>query len=281
MRSQDPPNNEPLHEWRKGNVVAAVAPRYEEALRQDLVDNFPLTESRLSSGEVKLLRGRRRHYSFRPNGMDTRVVVRKYARGGVISWLGELFVGSRRPFSEAESVLSAQRAGVNVPQIVSVRAERVFLCFYRYTIVSEEISEAVKLRDFLTTHPVGAKKHLLPLLAEELRKLHLAGIYHGDLTLDNILVQGEGEGAKVFVIDFDKAIDAGRSDAILAERNLRRFYRSIAKWEEGKGLLTKCDRMRFLSVYCRDARTTRSWAKSCDAGLWLHKVRWALCGAWK
>ena len=63
---------------------------------------------------------------------------------------------------------------------------------------------------FFHTEHVELKRHLLRCVAEFLGKVHLAGIYHGDLTANNIFITPQNGEFQVYLIDLDSV----RSNAL-------------------------------------------------------------------
>lgn len=215
------------------------------------------------------------HFSYLPAGAPGRVFVRRAARGGAIgALLGGLYAGSGRPLRELRASAAARRAGVGVPEPVAVRSTRALGPCRRFTVVTREIPDASDLLSLAPALAPARKRSLLLRVADEMRRLHDAGIYHADLTMKNILLSGED----VYIIDLDKAAMADPPDEARAVRNLARLNRSVVKLFGRAGPVTGADKLRFLRRYLRGRERVREMAQVCGSGLWLHRVWWALGG---
>lgn len=201
--------------------------------------------------------------------------MRRAARGGALGrLLGGLYAGAGRPLRELRASAAARRAGVGVPEPVAVRSTRVRGPFRRFTIVSREVPDAADLLSLVPGLSPARKRALTLRVADEMRRLHDAGVYHGDLTMKNILTSGED----VFIIDLDKAVLAGAPDDRRAVRNLSRLNRSVVKLFGSTGPVTRTDKLRFLRRYLRGRERLRELAEVCGSGLWMHRLWWALSG---
>ena len=123
----------------------------------------------------------------------------------------------------------ARAAGCPVPTVVAVCVEEAGL-FYRGWIVTSAIEPAVSLFSALD-HAADeqAKAPLLAAAGRSVSGLHAAGVYHPDLTGDNLLV---GEDGVVSVLDFDRAFVANPNLRRLGQRGLDRLWRSLAKHDK-------------------------------------------------
>jgi len=227
--------------------------------------------------------GRVTHFSYQPRGAPSRVFVRRAARGGLIGKiLGGLHLGGGRPIRELRAAVAARRAGVAVPEPVAVRATRAAGIFRRFTTVTLEIEGASNLLTLAPRLSGPEKRRTIERVAGEMRRLHEAGIYHGDLTLQNILANG----AKVYFIDLDKALLRPRREESLDRMNLSRLNRSVEKLFGSRGCVTRTDRLRFLRCYLGDPaapagdarKRLRELARECASGLWFHRLWWSLSG---
>lgn len=249
-----------------------IRPEWKDALLGDLLDDF----CRVAPAERKLYpHGRAEHFSYRPAGAPARVFVRRARRGGLAgALLGGLYTGVRRPGRELEAAAAALRAGVSVPEVVAVRATRVAGLFWRFTVVTREIEGASNLLALAGSLPPGRKRDLIHRVADEMRRLHEAGVYHADLTLKNILLSGPD----VYIIDLDKAVLAGSRAETLDVMNLSRLNRSVEKLLGGRGVVTRADKLRFLRRYLGGRGRLKELARLCGSGLWLHRLWWSLTG---
>ena len=132
-----------------------------------------------------------------------------------------------------------------------------------YVLIMTGIPESIKLRDHIDTHfqpgkvRLDQKRQLLKKMAGLLGRLHMAGIYHGDFTSHNIIVQllPPPEYYQVYLIDLD-AIDS------MYWISSRRRIKNLD--EIGRNVLylrrfSTADRARFLKhyleTYTKETRT--------------------------
>ena len=162
----------------------------------------------------------------------TRVVVRRYRRGGLMRVVNRThYFGGNRAFDELRATERARAGGVRVPVVVAAIERPGRLAGYRAWLVTVFIPGAHDLAAWL--HHSGAdeerRREVMAEAGRQMGVMHAAGVAHPDVNLRNLLVAGD-LGAEVYVIDFDRArvfVDAvarGRR-----ERDLRRLARSARK----------------------------------------------------
>jgi hypothetical protein len=256
---------------RRGAHTILIRPAWKEFLLQDLDDDF----ARVDPASRKLYtHGRTTHFSYRPAGAPARVFVRKATRGGLLgALLGGLYLDVTRPLQELRAAATARDRGVGTPEPLAVRLTGTGP-FHRFAILSREIEDA---RDLLTVASAIApaeKRSLIGRVAEEMRRLHEAGVYHADLTLKNILLGKDG----VYIIDLDKARVPGRREEPMDVMNLSRLNRSVVKLFGGRGPVTRADKLRFLKRYLGGSSRLREFSLLCSQGLWAHRLWWSLSG---
>jgi tRNA A-37 threonylcarbamoyl transferase component Bud32 len=95
-------------------------------------------------------------------------------------------------------------------------------------------------------------------------KMHHHGIYHSDLTIQNILVvRSPDSSLTVSVIDFDKAMMKTFLTPETCIRQLRRLDRSLLKWlPEDSQWRRPMVRLRFAAAYCRQIPEIRPFVKA-------------------
>lgn len=256
-----------------GRVTIVIRSDWRDSLLDDLRQGFTAVPSEARREHT----GRVRHFSYAPSGRD-RVLVRRLVRGGVIArLLGDLYWGTARPFRELAAVVKARQAGLNVPDVVAVRAERVWGPFYRFTMVVREIEGARDLMSVADDLGPARRHAAVREVATAVRRMHEAGLYHGDLNIKNILIGAAGDPATVYLIDLDRARMRDVRDPGLDFANLARLNRSVEKWLGGR--VTKTDKLRFLLRYLGGRAEVRRVSRRCGAGLWVHRLWWALTGA--
>ena len=175
----------------------------------------------------------------------------------------DILWGCNRPLNELATSEKASEQGVETAEVVALRFENVFGPLFRADIFTFEISDTEDLIVFLSSHSVeqitARKKVLINRIAQSVRKMHDAGIYHADLHLKNILVKMD-DPPGVYIIDLDKSDFCGNAagGGLPPGRrmdNLLRLDRSLVKLQTLKPALrciTMTDRLRFLREYLRE-----------------------------
>lgn len=162
------------------------------------------------------------------DGAHGPAVLRHYRRGGLRARLGResyLWLGQERVRVLAEvGVLAHLRtAGLRVPEPLAAAWWRVSIS-YRNAILVERIPAAQPLAlrlDGADPAPV----------AQAIRDMHAAGVWHADLNAFNILFDALD---RVWLIDFDRA-RRGVVSREQARKNLLRLRRSLVKVAGARG----------------------------------------------
>lgn len=183
-------------------------------------------------GEEMVAGGREAHpVATLPNG--TRVVVRRYRRGGMMRLVNRgLYFGGNRAFDELRATERARAGGVRAPVVVAAIERPARLAGYRAWLATVLVPGGLDFAAWLAEQG-GDEERRRTVLREAGRQLalmHAAGVAHPDVNLRNLLVApGSGE-AEVYVIDFDKAdVSATPVSVARRERDLRRLARSARK----------------------------------------------------
>ncbi|MCK5578103.1 MAG: hypothetical protein KAI63_01125 [Planctomycetes bacterium] len=280
------------------NKVVMVNKAYQ-AVAQEVMDNLESLKARsgsqFSQGRSPAsvtVQGRAKHWVLDVNkgGVD-RIIVRRYVRGGLINrWLlGDLLWGVNRPIKELSVTESGRERQAPVPEILSLRLHRAWGPFWRADIIFKEIPETVDLYavimslEKLTDQPRRfheEKKKIIKAVAEAVRSLHQAGVWHQDMQLRNILIRKQADQVRAYTIDLDRSKFFEKLSFSQKVNNLVRLYRSIEKWGIGRGVIRISDRCRLLKEYFRDQEFTRQkrWVISnrCEFNLKLHKLWWSV-----
>lgn len=256
----------------RGRDTIVIRRDWKECLLDDLLTDF----RDVPDGRRRVhVHGRVAHFSYEPRNAPGRVFVRHAARGGIVgSLMGGLYTAAGRPVRELRASRAALERGVRVPEPVAVRATRVAGIFWRFTIVTREVAEARNLLAVAAALDPAEKRTLSERVADEMRRLHEAGVYHADITLKNILLSG----SDVYIIDLDKARMPGRPEERMAVENLSRLNRSVEKLLGRRGTVTRADKLRFLRRYLGGRERIREWSRRCAAGLWFHRLWWSVTG---
>ena len=206
----------------------------------------------------------------------TRAVVRRYLHGGLLRAVtGRYFVGRSRPLRELRATERARRAGVRVPEVLAAwHGPRAGL-FHEGWILTREVAGARDLAEVLRAgeRVPGAFRDL----GREVRRMHEAGVLHGDLHVKNVLLAKDG----VTILDFDRATVGAALSPAAREDNLLRFDRSVEKLGRRGVGVPRTDRLRFFAAYWPAglARPERDrLAARCRRSLARHRLGWRILG---
>lgn len=191
--------------------------------------------------------GRTDHFVYAPAGAPFRAFVRRVVRGGWLSFLGSLHLGTARVRREKASLERAAASGLTVPELIGYRIDRALVVFRRMVCVYREIPGMKTLDRALEDSTFPERAEQLRRVGEVVRRMHDARIRHGDLNARNILV-----GERITLVDFDRAASLRGSG--LGE--LVRLFRSLHKVTAG-GFGRK-DRARILLGYAGSREEFRS-----------------------
>ncbi|MBN2461543.1 MAG: hypothetical protein JXB60_08045 [Candidatus Cloacimonetes bacterium] len=153
--------------------------------------------------------------------------------------------------------------GILTPQPISLMNRWTSWHSREYILITEGIADSVSLREcgklllseqekmFPSTfynqgiNRIMLKRKLIRSVAEFLANLHLAGIYHGDLTANNILLECQNEQWCVYLIDLDSVRSTRRISDRRRIKNLDELGRNFLDLK----MLSTSDRVRFLKYY--------------------------------
>lgn len=157
-----------------------------------------------------------------------RAVLRHYRRGGLIARISKdryiwRSAESTRSMAEFRTLQRMHAKGLAVPRPLAAAYWRRGV-FYRAAILIERIEQVQTLTEVVraTGDPDPAVQKQV---AQAIFAMHESGFWHADLNAYNILLDHTG---KVWLIDFDKAIEAPVSPAA-RDKNLGRLLRSMRK----------------------------------------------------
>ena len=145
--------------------------------------------------------------------------------------------------------------GIHTPlPILYIRHKKSFIKS-EHIIVTEGIANSMSLRDYVHKHfqshkqKLSEKRRFIKSVAEFLGNLHLAGIYHGDLTGSNILIErinGPGQVC-VYLIDLDSIRSTRWISDMRRLKNLDELGRNFLDLN----VIGIYDRAKFLKHYLR------------------------------
>jgi 3-deoxy-D-manno-octulosonic acid kinase len=202
------------------------------------------------------LDGRGAAYRVRLDGADW--LVRHYRRGGAAVHLGDRYVrlGTPRPFRELAASGEARSRGVPTPAVVAAVVYPAGIV-YRGDIAVEFIPRSRTLADALFGVRRRAREGDAPARADRdaemaaradedaakaaraagaaIRQGHDRGLVHPDLNIRNILLAETGGGLRGYILDLDGARVVDTVEEGARQRMIRRFWRSVRKWEARTG----------------------------------------------
>ena len=165
--------------------------------------------------------------------------VRRSKRGGMMRFLGDLYLGFvPRMISELNVLSEARHRGVPVPQPMGVIVERVGPAMYRGAVITKAIPGMTMLEFVKVETDSRSLSHVLRMARYSIDTMHEQGLIHDDLNLNNLYVSMAGDGFTVVVLDFDKArLQAKPLSRSQRKRSLQRLAKSIRKLDpEGRYL---------------------------------------------
>lgn len=166
-------------------------------------------------------------------------MIRQYQRGGFVRhFVRDQYWGRPfRPFTELHCTEEARRYNVPTIEALAAGVTKLGGGYYRGIFVSREAVGYVNLWEWLQQQPAPlARTAMLTAVAQAIRHMHDAGIFHADLNLTNLLVRADTTPPDVRIIDFDRGhVCAQPLSHSRREQNLRRLWRSWRKLDrEGK-----------------------------------------------
>ena len=146
-----------------------------------------------------------------------------------------------------------RKKGILTPQPVAFLSRRTHGIPRELVLLTEGIPSGLSLRQYVrqwleaqpTRERVTLKRHLIRRVAEFLAALHLRGIYHGDLTANNIFIEPLEHDVRVYLIDLDSV----RSTRWISRRRRLKNLDELGRNFLELRLFSTSDRVRFLTCY--------------------------------
>ena len=213
----------PLNEIASRHRYIAYDPELLPGLRPEVFDPEHLRREGLLLGTERSPRGAAWIFEWR----GAPFLLRHYRRGGALSRLvHDRYLwrtrGHTRPAREWRLLGELRGLGLPVPLPAAWRVVRGGPLCYRADLVTALIPRCTPLHRHLSRQDVPEEEWRR--LGATLRRFHDAGVWHPDLTVGNILLDGEG---RFHVVDFDRA--RRRGGKAWKRRNLQRLRRSLEK----------------------------------------------------
>ena len=176
--------------------------------------------------------------------------VKEFRRQGLLDRLKDRVRETRetRAWSVARHL---EACGLATPSVVAVvsRAGRRYL-ITRWVQGSVSVDRLLRDRFAAGASPgeIAAKRATLAGLGSFVRRVHDQGIYHGDFSAKNVLMQGDG-GREFLLLDLD-GISTGRTP------DARRRAKNLAQLVDPPAGLTRADQLRVVAAYAEaDSRS--------------------------
>ncbi len=167
-------------------------------------------------------------------------VVRHAFRGGIVAGLLRdryLRRGEPRPYAELRVSYGLRQHRIETPAVVAFAIYPAGP-FYRADVITEYVPDSADLAALTfgdARLAPGARVAAWRAAGHLLRRTWNAGLVHSDLNLRNILIAGEPDSPKAWLIDLDRAVlrgDMAAGDRVAMQRRLNR---SREKLEEQYG----------------------------------------------
>lgn len=163
--------------------------------------------------------------------------IKRFANRNILEPVKSFFKGSRamREFRGNQLLIEN---GVNAPLACAVIEG-----FDKSYIITEEIKAKGNLYGFLKDGSVSRqlRRQVIVLMAEQLGGLHKNAIAVGDLNMSNVLVDYDGNGCRLFILDNERTSKTAFWGSFI--RNLVQLNKSAVD------CATSAERLRFLKIY--------------------------------
>lgn len=266
----------------KGKTSLLLKKEYKDLLLKRGIDDLKAFIKK-SSQTTRYHKGRKAHPLI-PLGNGKNMILRQYSHGGLLrSITGKFYLWGMRAFRELELTEEIRICGIPTVQCIGAIHHRIFFRVYQAYFLTLEIPRAKDLTQYF--HEIGmqpSREHLLlkrktiRSVGSLVRQFHLAGFFHGDLQLKNILVEGE----QILLIDFDRSYRKQTLPLRKMIKNLFRLNRSAEKWKQLGLPITRTDYWRFFLAYAGDNQeiheALRKALRTYPFFLFFHRLGWGL-----
>jgi hypothetical protein len=160
-----------------------------------------------------------------------KLFVRRSMRGGMMRFLGDLYLGFvPRMVHELNVISEARKRGVLVPEPMGALVEKMTPVTYRGAVITKAIPGMTMWEFVKVETDPRSLSHVVRMARYSIDTMHEHGLFHDDLNLHNLYVSMAGDGFSVVLLDFDKAKLSSRAVArSQRRRNFKRLAASIRK----------------------------------------------------
>ncbi len=272
----------PLVRMEKNGALLTLRREYADRLFEMGIEE-PAAMIERAGGEA--VEGGRGAVFLVPFG-EERLVVRHCRRGGLFGrLLRDVYLGRGRALTELSISGEAADRGILTPEIVAVVQRRAFGPTFRSDIVSLEIREAITVGEYIAWYPATTtrdvlreKRQVIEAAAVAVRRMHGAGLVHGDLNVNNLMLRRRSGEVEVSIIDLDGSRLLDKVTPPQRRRELMRLGRSLMKMRLKPCPVDNEDRLRFLRSYGEELleMSPRAMLKACARQVAVHRVFWFL-----
>lgn len=157
---------------------------------------------------------------------------------------------SKRAFTAGHQLL---KSGFPTPEPVLHGVVRTCFFIRKYFMITKAVSgdrtyEYFKQRYKLPLPPelLEEKRALICKAGHEIGRLHRAGIFHGDLRVGNLIIEGYGPASRIYFVDNERTMRCGILSAAKRLKNL------IQLNMVGLPHISSTDRLRFMEAYVQE-----------------------------
>ncbi|HEV7734420.1 MAG TPA: lipopolysaccharide kinase InaA family protein [Candidatus Binatia bacterium] len=190
------------------------------------------------------------------------VYVKRYNRYAWRVVVGSLWRASPA-FTAFANARGLEARGFVVPDAVAaVEYRHLGLCtrsFFITRTVADATTADLHWRALKDAGDVAARRAFVTGLGDLFRRLHGAGVYHGDLKDVNVLVRGPSTAPEFVLLDLERVQFRPRLDRRRRTKNLVQLERTLGR------AASRGDRLRFLRAYLGDAAgraARREWTSA-------------------
>ncbi len=214
---------------RDKHVTYIVNPAFfkeDDMKAETLADYFDIEKYQLAGKVIHEYSGRGKAYLL-SDMYKNRILLRHYWRGGMMFKLLKdkffaYFDTAKRSDLEFSLLQTMRKMGLSVPKPIAARYVKKGM-FITNDIILQEIPGAKTLLKILTERTLSNEE--FAKIGDAVGKMMLAGIYHTDLNISNILIDGANN---VWLIDFDKCFLKNINQKLYAKM-VDRLARSFEK----------------------------------------------------
>ncbi|MFA4917837.1 MAG: lipopolysaccharide kinase InaA family protein [Thermodesulfovibrionales bacterium] len=157
---------------------------------------------------------------------------------------------SKRAFTAGHQLL---KFGFPTPEPVLHGVVRIFFFIRKNFMITRAVSgdrtyEYFKHRYNLPLPPelLEEKRALIYKAGHEIGRLHRAGIFHGDLRVGNLIIEGYGPASKIYFVDNERTMRYG---ILSADKRLKNLVQLNMV---GLPHISNTDRLRFMNAYLKE-----------------------------